>query len=54
MTHDDARSAKPLFWLASLRRFRYSFLAVAKSTAGRRNPCNSQATTDAPCVFFTS
>ena len=31
---------------------RYSFLAVAKSAAGRRNPCNSQATTDAPCVFF--
>ena len=31
---------------------RYSFIAVAKSTAGRRNPCNSQATTDAPCVFF--
>ena len=31
---------------------RYSFPAVAKSAAGRRNPCNSQATTDAPCVFF--
>ncbi|MBZ7465637.1 host cell division inhibitor Icd-like protein [Klebsiella michiganensis] len=31
---------------------RYSLIAVAKSTAGRRNPCNSQATTDAPCVFF--
>ncbi|NDJ58754.1 ash family protein [Enterobacteriaceae bacterium 4M9] len=31
---------------------RYSFAAVAKSAAGRRNPCNSQATTDAPCVFF--
>ncbi|WP_228703305.1 ash family protein [Klebsiella pneumoniae] len=31
---------------------RYSFIAVAKSTAGRRNPCNSQATPDAPCVFF--
>lgn len=30
----------------------YSFPAVAKSAAGRRNPCNSQATTDAPCVFF--
>lgn len=30
----------------------YSFFAVAKSAAGRRNPCNSQATTDAPCVFF--
>ncbi len=31
---------------------RYSFPAAAKSAAGRRNPCNSQATTDAPCVFF--
>jgi len=31
---------------------RYSFPAVAKSAAGRRNPCNSQATPDAPCVFF--
>jgi len=31
---------------------RYSFPAVAKSAAGRRNPSNSQATTDAPCVFF--
>ncbi|WP_312954197.1 host cell division inhibitor Icd-like protein [Atlantibacter hermannii] len=30
----------------------YSFPAAAKSAAGRRNPCNSQATTDAPCVFF--
>lgn len=30
----------------------YSFPAVAKSAAGRRNPCNSQATPDAPCVFF--
>ncbi|WP_412176087.1 host cell division inhibitor Icd-like protein [Escherichia coli] len=30
----------------------YSLRAVAKSAAGRRNPCNSQATTDAPCVFF--
>lgn len=30
----------------------YSFSAVAKSTAGRRNPCNSQATRHAPCVFF--
>ncbi len=30
----------------------YSFLAVAKSAAGRRNPCNSQATRHAPCVFF--
>ncbi|WME32876.1 ash family protein [Klebsiella pneumoniae] len=31
---------------------RYSFLAVAKSTAGRRNPCYFKATPDAPCVFF--
>ncbi|AJF71453.1 CI repressor [Raoultella ornithinolytica] len=31
---------------------RYSFLAVAKSTAGICSPCNSMATPDAPCVFF--
>ncbi|HBX7208339.1 ash family protein [Klebsiella pneumoniae] len=31
---------------------RYSFLAVAKSAAGRRNPSYSMATPDAPCVFF--
>ena len=31
---------------------RYSFPAVAKSAAGRENPCNSKATYDAPCVFF--
>ncbi|QPG07764.1 ash family protein [Klebsiella pneumoniae subsp. pneumoniae] len=43
---------KPLFWLASLRRFRYSFIAVAKSTAGRGNPSNLTATPDAPCVFL--
>lgn len=30
----------------------YSLVAVAKSAAGRRNPSNSQATPDAPCVFF--
>ncbi|WP_334371552.1 host cell division inhibitor Icd-like protein [Enterobacter hormaechei] len=30
----------------------YSFLAVAKSTVGRRNPCYFKATPDAPCVFF--
>ncbi|MDW2596768.1 host cell division inhibitor Icd-like protein [Citrobacter braakii] len=30
----------------------YSFLAVAKSAAGRRNPCYFKATPDAPCVFF--
>ena len=31
---------------------RYSFIAVAKSAAGRRNPCLTMATPDAPCVFF--
>ena len=31
---------------------RYSFPAVAKSAAGICSPCNSMATTDAPCVFF--
>ncbi|HFI8956153.1 TPA: host cell division inhibitor Icd-like protein [Escherichia coli] len=31
---------------------RYSFSAVAKSAAGICSPCNSMATTDAPCVFF--
>ena len=31
---------------------RYSFPAVAKSTAGRRNPSYSMAIPDAPCVFF--
>jgi len=30
----------------------YSFMAVAKSTAGRRNPYMLQATHDAPSVFF--
>ena len=30
----------------------YSFLAVAKSAAGRENPSYSVATPDAPCVFF--
>lgn len=30
----------------------YILFAVAKSAAGRRNPSNSQATPDAPCVFF--
>lgn len=30
----------------------YSFVAVAKSAAGRRNPCYFKATPDAPCVFF--
>ncbi|MBC2873196.1 ash family protein [Klebsiella pneumoniae] len=29
----------------------YSFIAVAKSTAGRGNPSNLTATPDAPCVF---
>ena len=31
---------------------RYSFAAVAKSAAGRRNPSETKATPDAPCVFF--
>ena len=31
---------------------RYSFPAVAKSAAGRRNPSYSMATPDAACVFF--
>ncbi|AYN27728.1 host cell division inhibitor Icd-like protein [Buttiauxella sp. 3AFRM03] len=30
----------------------YSFSAVAKSTAGRENPCYLLATQHAPCVFF--
>ena len=30
----------------------YSRLAIAKSIAGRGNPCNLKATPDAPCVFF--
>lgn len=30
----------------------YSFPAAAKSAAGRENPSNPSATTDAPCVFF--
>ncbi|MDU7201252.1 host cell division inhibitor Icd-like protein [Phytobacter diazotrophicus] len=30
----------------------YSFPAVAKSAAGRENPCLTMATPDAPCVFF--
>ncbi|PVZ78520.1 Ash-like/host cell division inhibitor Icd-like protein [Serratia sp. S1B] len=30
----------------------YSFPAVEKSAAGRRNPSYFKATTDAPCVFF--
>ncbi|MGP1182898.1 host cell division inhibitor Icd-like protein [Serratia sp. CY47280] len=31
---------------------RYSFLVVAKSTAGRGNPCNLTAIPDVLCVFF--
>lgn len=38
--------------LFSGERSLYSFLAAAKSVAGRRNPCLSMATPDAPCVFF--
>ncbi|KAA5986635.1 ash family protein, partial [Pantoea sp. M_5] len=30
----------------------YSLSAVAKSAAGRRNPSETKATPDAPCVFF--
>ncbi|HBI5502303.1 TPA: host cell division inhibitor Icd-like protein [Salmonella enterica subsp. enterica serovar Welikade] len=30
----------------------YSFAVAAKSVTGRRNPSNSKATPDAPCVFF--
>ncbi|MBA0035492.1 ash family protein [Pantoea sp. BIGb0393] len=30
----------------------YSFPVAAKSATGRRNPCFSMATPDAPCVFF--
>ncbi|QIE96979.1 ash family protein [Pantoea stewartii] len=30
----------------------YSVFAVAKSAAGRRNPSETKATPDAPCVFF--
>ncbi|WAH51795.1 host cell division inhibitor Icd-like protein [Pseudescherichia vulneris] len=30
----------------------YSFSAAAKSAAGRRNPSETKATPDAPCVFF--
>ncbi|EIY2678740.1 ash family protein [Raoultella planticola] len=53
MTHDDARSAKaPFSGLLPFAVSRYSFLAVAKSTAGICSPCNSMATPDAPCVFF--
>ncbi|EKN4115793.1 ash family protein [Yersinia enterocolitica] len=35
-----------------LQALRYSRRAVAKSTAGRGNPCNSMATQHAPGVFF--
>lgn len=31
---------------------RYSFIVVAKSATGRRNPCNLTAIPDALCVFF--
>ena len=51
-THDDARSAKALFLACFLRRFRYSFAAVAKSTAGIGVPNNFMATRHAPCVFY--
>ncbi|WP_186381689.1 ash family protein, partial [Yersinia massiliensis] len=35
-----------------LQALRYSRRAVAKSTAGRGNPCLTMATQHAPCVFF--
>ncbi|PHZ24304.1 host cell division inhibitor Icd-like protein [Yersinia massiliensis] len=35
-----------------LQALRYSRRAVAKSAAGRENPCNSMATQHAPGVFF--
>ncbi|EPB0892335.1 ash family protein, partial [Yersinia enterocolitica] len=35
-----------------LQALRYSRRAVAKSAAGRGNPCNSMATQHAPGVFF--
>ncbi|WP_186379700.1 ash family protein, partial [Yersinia mollaretii] len=35
-----------------LQALRYSRRAVAKSAAGRGNPCNSMATQHAPSVFF--
>ncbi|QGY30240.1 host cell division inhibitor Icd-like protein [Pantoea cypripedii] len=38
--------------LFSGKRSLYSFCAVAKSAAGRGNPCKTMATPDAPCVFF--
>jgi hypothetical protein len=42
MTHDDARSAKaPFSGLLPFAVSRYSFLAVAKSAAGRENPSYS-------------
>ncbi|MBD3716184.1 ash family protein [Klebsiella pneumoniae] len=44
---------KPLFLACFPSPFPvYSFLAVAKSAAGRENPSYSVATPDAPCVFF--
>ncbi|MBC2863077.1 ash family protein [Klebsiella pneumoniae] len=53
MTHDDARSAKaPFSGLLPFVVSGYSFIAVAKSTAGRGNPSNLTATPDAPCVFL--
>ncbi|WP_024530886.1 host cell division inhibitor Icd-like protein [Serratia fonticola] len=45
--HPYAFSGLP--WRQALR---YSPCAVAQSTAGRENPCNSMATQHAPSVFF--
>ncbi|EAS7401325.1 host cell division inhibitor Icd-like protein [Salmonella enterica] len=46
------RQTAPFSGLLLFAVSRYSFPAVAKSTAGRGNPSNLTATPDAPCVFF--
>ncbi|WP_370604418.1 host cell division inhibitor Icd-like protein [Citrobacter braakii] len=40
------------FRLAGTAKSGYAFRAVTDVTAGCRNPSNTVATTDAPCVFF--
>ncbi|HFJ7064441.1 TPA: host cell division inhibitor Icd-like protein [Escherichia coli] len=47
-----AQQKAPFSGLLPFAVSRYSFPAVAKSAAGRRNPSYSMATPDAPCVFF--
>lgn len=47
-----APQTPPFSGLRLLAVFGYSFSAVAKSAAGRRNPSYSVATPDAPGVFF--